>query len=271
MASSERVVVVTGGAKGIGLACARAFAAEGNSVVIADVEDAPGAAAAEELTQAGHKAQFVACDVGERLHIHNLMADTLDSFGRVDVLVNNAGIVAPGDILALDEADFDRVLRVNLKGAFLASQAVARQMVKQIEAEGAGPDTAARYAIVNISSVNAITAVPDQLAFTVSKGALNQLTRVMALALARHGIRVNAIGPGSINADIMRTEMSDVGQRKGVLSRTPLGRIGDPDEVASIALFLASSAASYVTGQCIYADGGRLALNYTVPTKDSAR
>ncbi len=266
MARSDKVVIVTGGARGIGLACARRFARNGYKVVIADIDEKAGASARDEITAAGSDALFVHCDVGERLDIHNLMAATLDSFNRVDVLINNAAVAAGADFLNQEEADFDRVMQVNLKGAFLASQAAARQMVAQIEEDAAQTDPVANrsYSIINMSSVNAILAVADQVPYVVSKGAINQLTRVMALALARYGIRVNAIGPGSINTDVMKSVVRDSNARRDVLERTPLGRIGEADEIAAIAQFLASKDASYVTGQCIYADGGRLPLNYTV-------
>ena len=146
------------------------------------------------------------------------------------------------------------MLRVNLKGAFLVGQAAAAQMVGQ----GGGG------AIVNMSSVNAVLAIPNQVPYNVSKGGLNQLTRVMALALAPHRIRVNAIGPGTILTDMAKVVMEDEAARQKILSRTPLGRCGEVEEIAHIAVFLASDESSYITGQCIYADGGRLALNYTV-------
>jgi glucose 1-dehydrogenase len=148
---------------------------------------------------------------------------------------------------------------VNLKGIFLAGQAAARQMVKQ----GRGG------AIINMSSVNAVVAIPNQVPYVVSKGAVNQLTKVMALALAAHGIRVNGIGPGTILTELAKKAV--LGNRESerrILSRTPLGRMGDPEEIARVAAFLASDDASYLTGQTIYADGGRLALNYTVPVPD---
>jgi NAD(P)-dependent dehydrogenase (short-subunit alcohol dehydrogenase family) len=154
------------------------------------------------------------------------------------------------------------VLRVNLKGVFLVGQAVARQMVKQIAAGGAPG------AIVNMSSINAVVAIAGLAAYSASKGGINQLTKVMALSLAPHGIRVNAIGPGSIMTDMLASITTDKAARHRVLSRTPLGRVGDPSEIASIAAFLVSDDASYVTGQTIYADGGRLPLNYTVAVKD---
>ena len=256
-----KVAVITGGAKGIGLACAERLSAEGATVVIADVEEAAGEAAAEDLCDRNREAMFVTCDVARKLDVRNLVTATLDSYGAIDVLVNNAGIVAGGDFLEISEADFDRVLAVNLKGAFLVGQAVARQMVEQI-GSGGRPGS-----IINMSSINAVFAIPNQVPYTVSKGGMNQLTKVMALSLAPYGIRVNAIGPGSIMTDILRSVASDQGARQRILSRTPLGRIGEPAEIAAIAAFLASDDASYITGQTIYADGGRLPLNYTVPVR----
>jgi NAD(P)-dependent dehydrogenase (short-subunit alcohol dehydrogenase family) len=166
------------------------------------------------------------------------------------------------EFLDLTEADFDRVLRVNLKGAFLVGQAAARQMVAQVAA-GGEPG-----AVVNMSSVNAVFAIATQVPYSVSKGGMNGLTKVMALALAPHGIRVNAIGPGSITTDMLASVVTDKEARRRVLSRTPLGRIGDPAEIAAIAAFLVSDEASYITGQTLYADGGRLPLNYTVPVAE---
>ena len=261
MLLENKVAVVTGGAKGIGRAIARRFLEEGARVVIADTDDDAGPALVEELKPLG-RIRYVECDVGERLDVRNMVAATIDAFGDIDVLVNNAAILVKADFLNLDPEDFDRVLRVNLKGAFLCSQAVARHMVERIR-EGGVPG-----AIVNLSSVNAVFAIPDQVPYSVSKGGLSQLTKVMALSLAPHGIRVNAIGPGSIATDMLESVMSNPAVRNTILSRTPLGRIGEPREIAAIAAFLASDQASYVTGQTIYADGGRLPLNYTVPVKD---
>jgi NAD(P)-dependent dehydrogenase (short-subunit alcohol dehydrogenase family) len=256
-----KVAIITGGAKGIGLACAERMSADGAKVVIADVEEEAGESAAGELARQGREVMFVNCDVSAKLDVRNLVTATLDAYGAIDILVNNAGIVAGGDFLDISEADFDRVLAVNLKGAFLVGQAVARQMVEQVNS-GAKPGS-----IINMSSVNAVFAIANQVPYTVSKGGMNQLTKVMALALAPHGIRVNAIGPGSIMTDILKSVASDEEARRRILSRTPLGRIGDPAEIAAIAAFLASDDASYITGQTIYADGGRLPLNYTVPVR----
>lgn len=256
-----RTAIVTGGAKGIGLAIVTRLASEGARVMIADIDEAAGAAAV--ATASGHgEVLFTATDVAERLDVHNLVAKTVDAFGSINALVNNAGIVHAADFLDLEEADFDRVLSVNLKSAFLCSQAVARHMVKQIaDGEAAG-------SIVNMSSINDTLAIANQVAYSVSKGGVSQLTKVMALSLAPHGIRVNAVGPGSIMTDMLASVADNPEMQNRILSRTPLGRIGDPSEIAAVTAFLLSEDASYVTGQTIYADGGRMPLNYTVPVKE---
>ena len=261
----DRVAIVTGGANGIGKACARRLSEDGFLVVIADIDRDAGAALADELGAERNKALFVACDVSDRLSVNNLLSETRSAFDRLDVLVNNAGIVAKCDILDLSEADFDKVIGVNLRGSFLVAREAARQMVEQIEEAGERTeDVRRRYAIINMSSVNGVMAIPDQLAYCVSKGAINQMTKSMSLALAKYGIRVNAIGPGSINTDVLKSVNDNPEAMANIMSRTPLQRIGDPDEVASVASFLASKDASYITGTTIYADGGRLAMSYTV-------
>ncbi len=245
MRLKDKICIITGGANGIGAACARTFAREGAKVVVADIH-----APRETLD-----ALFVEADVSNKFSAERLVSTTLKRHGRIDVLVNNAGITHAADFLDCAEEDFDRVLRVNLKGMFLCGQAVAREMVKQKN----------HGSIINMSSVNGVLAIPNQVPYVVSKGGVNQLTKVMAMSLAPHGVRVNGIGPGTIGTELAKKAVlgSDEARRK-VMSRTPLGRLGEPDEVANVALFLASEESSYLTGQTIYPDGGRLALNYTV-------
>ncbi|MEN0654222.1 MULTISPECIES: SDR family NAD(P)-dependent oxidoreductase [Hyphobacterium] len=265
MPAQDRVAIVTGAANGIGKACARRLAEDGFRVVVADIEDTAGKSLAEELGAAKDRALYVDCDVSDRLSVNNLLAETRSAFGRLDVLVNNAGIIAKGNILSLSDDDFDKVMSVNLRGSFMVARAAARQMVEQIEEDSERPDDVRRrYAIVNMSSINAVVAIADQLAYCATKGAINQMTKAMALALAPHGIRVNAVGPGSVNTDVLKAVLDDRSAMERVLSRTPIRRVADPDEIASVVAFLASSDSSYITGECIYADGGRLALNYTV-------
>ena len=244
-----RVCIVTGGAQGIGEACIRRFAREGAQVVIADIDDARGTALAAELGGLyGH------CDVGDKAQVDALVAQTLAAHGRIDVLVNNAGIFKAADFLDISEDDFDAVLRVNLKGSFLMGQAVARAMAKA----GTG-------SIVNMSSVNAVLAIPTIASYNVSKGGINQLTRVMALSLADQGIRVNAVAPGTIATELAtRAVLTSDEAKARIMSRTPMRRLGEPSEIADTVAYLASDAASYITGEIVVVDGGRMTLNYTV-------
>ena len=245
-----RVVIVTGAAQGIGEACARRFAREGARVVVADVQDARGQALAAELG-----ASYLHCDVGDKAQVDALVAQVMRAHGRIDVLVNNAGIFKAADFLDVTEADFDAVLRVNLKGAFLVGQACARAMA-----------AAGRGAIVHMSSVNGTLAIPNIASYNVSKGGINQLTRAMALALADKGVRVNAVGPGTIATELAaQAVLTSEEARNKIMMRTPMKRLGEPGEIADVVAYLASDAASYVTGEIVMADGGRLALNYTVP------
>lgn len=255
MRLAGRRALVTGGAHGIGLACAQAFAREGADVVLVDI-DAPGVEAAAKALAAetGRRCEGLACDISDAQAALAMVDRAAQAIGPLDILVNNAGILAPGDILTTTLEDFDRVLAVNLRAVFVIGQAVAKAMV-------AG---GIKGAIINMSSINAVLAIPNQVPYVTSKGAINQLTKTMALGLAPHGIRVNAIGPGTIATDILKGVMKDEAAKKGVLARTPLKRFGEPDEIGRVAVFLASDDASYMTGQTIYPDGGRLALNYTV-------
>ena len=249
-----KVAVVTGAARGIGAACARRFAAEGADVVIADILEEKGEATAQAIRDEGGSAVFVPCDTGDGPQARALIEKTVERHGRIDVLVNNAAISAIADFLDVTEEDFDRVLRVNLRGYFLVGQAAAREMA----AAGSG-------SIVNMSSVNGELAIASIAPYVVSKGGVNQLTSVMALALAPRGVRVNAIGPGTILTEMSQSLITDESAWRRILSRTPMGRVGQPEEIAGIAVFLASDDSSYVTGQVIYADGGRMRLNYTMP------
>ncbi len=250
-----RVIVITGSAQGIGAACAERCAHDGASVALWDVNEADNATLSQRIADRGGKAVAMRCDVSRKADVDAALSATLAAFGRVDALINNAGIFKAADFLAITEADWDAVLDVNLKGAFLVAQAVAREMVR----------AGTRGAIVNMSSVNAVLAIPSIASYNVSKGGINQLTRVMALALADHGIRVNAVAPGTIATELARQAVLGSDEaRARIMSRTPLRRLGEPSEIADVCAFLVSSASSYMTGEVVTVDGGRMALNYTV-------
>lgn len=264
----DRVVIITGAARGIGLGCARRFFEDGFSVVMADRDGVAGQLALREIgADDSPRAVFLQCDVSDKLAVHNLMAETLARFGHVDVLINNAGVALKGGALDLSTEHFDQVMAVNLRGAFILSQAAAKHMVKRLEESDDRTDryTNQGLCIINMSSINADLALPDYLAYCVSKGGLKQLTKAMALELAPYGIRVNAIAPGSIRTDMLAGVADNAEAQRTLLSRTPLGRAGHVDEVANIAAFLASDQSSYVTGETLVVDGGRMALNYTMP------
>ena len=242
--------LITGGARGIGYASAEAIAESGARIILADI-DAEGVAAASE--RLGGDTLGLVCDMGRADRI-SAMFDRIEAeCGPLSILVNCAGIAEPCDFLETSVERFRSVIDVNLTGPFLATQRAARSM---IAAGIAG-------SIVNMSSINAQVAIPAIAAYCASKGGISQLTRVSALALAPHGIRVNAVGPGSIDTAMMASVNADPEAMKTVLSRTPLKRIGTPREIGEVVAFLASDKASYITGETIYVDGGRLGLNYT--------
>ena len=239
-----RHALVTGGARGIGLAISRRLAAEGARVLMVD-RDEHIASVADMLDQPHLVIDLLETEAVDRMFDH---ADEV--LGSLDVLVNNAAITKTADIIDLEVEDFDRIMALNARVPMLAVQAAAKRMIK----EGRGGS------IINISSVSGKLGVPGQVAYGMSKGAVRQLTTSTAVALAKHEIRVNAVAPGTIETELAKSVMGDQ-LRQTVLSRTPLQRLGEPDEIAAAVAFLASDDASYITGQTLYVDGGRLSLN----------
>lgn len=257
MKLQNKVAIVTGAAQGLGWACAERLHADGAKVLLVDIREDLLKARAKKL---GDRAAWCLVDLSNlsQAKADAIVNTAVQQLGGVDILINNAGIVHVDEFVDLPEDIFDKVLSINLRTPFLLGQAAAKVMIRQ--ARGGS--------IVNMSSVNAILAIPTSVAYAVSKGGIKQLTAAMAVSLIPHGIRVNAIGPGTILTDLAKnTVLSDEAKRRVILSRTPAGRCGDPSEVASVASFLCSDDASYVVGQTVYVDGGRLVLNYTVPVQ----
>lgn len=245
----NRSVIVCGAGSAIGAAAARRFANDGDRLVLADRNESALRALAEEL--AGRtQAVFVTADARTRLGVHNIIAEALEAYDRLDVLVNAGLAVASSDFVDMSEDQFSEMIAGNLTSAFLLNQAAARQFLKQIEE---GVEDREPGAIVNLISVEAVTAAPDRTAFAAAQGGVKQLTKAVALALSEHGVRANAVGIGAIQAEYLRDF-----DLKSARDTVPLNRVGDPEEVAEAIFFLASPAASYITGQTIFVDGGRL-------------
>ncbi len=247
--TDKPIALITGGAQGIGYACAEALIEDGFDVILADIKADEVAQAARDLNA---RAALV-CDMGDPVAVNAMFDKIAAEHGALSALVNNAGVAMPGDFLDYDLDAFNRVIDINLRGVFIATQRAARAMV-EAGIEGA---------IVNMSSVNAQVAIPAIPAYCASKGGVMQLTKVAALALAKHNIRVNAVGPGSIDTEMMAGVNASPEAFRVAMSRTPLGRPGTAREIADVVAFLCSKRASYITGETIYVDGGRLGLNYT--------
>lgn len=259
MKLANRVAIVTGAARGIGLACARRFAEDGASVMLSDINADGLAAAAKGLADEGFTVATHVTDVSRRAELDQLVDATVARFGRLDIMLNNAGIALTQDFMTISEDDFDRVMGINLRGAFFGLQSAARAMI-------AG---GWKGVIINMSSINSRLANPSVATYAISKGGLNQVTGTGAVALAPHGIRVVGIGPGTIATEMLNMGfLTNEAQGRMILSRTPAGRLGEASEVAAVASFLASDDASYMTGQTVYPDGGRMILNYVMPEQN---
>ena len=247
--ADKKIALVTGGAQGIGYACAEALKEDGHAIILADLASDTLSEAAKPLG-----ATAIPCDMSDLSQITALFDQIEADHGTVSVLVNNAGVALPGEFLSYDLETFQKVIAINLTGVFAATQRAANAMV------AAGIEGA----IINMSSINAQLAIPAIPAYCASKGGVMQITKSAAIALAKHNIRVNAVGPGSIDTAMMAGVNADPKAFDTAMSRTPLRRLGTPREIADVVAFLASPKASYITGETIYVDGGRLGLNYTV-------
>ncbi len=248
-----KVALVTGAGSGIGHAIAQCFGREGASVVVnyfGYEEQAEQLAA--ELSKSCRKSIAVKADVSDRQQVYAMVKQTIDELGRLDILVNNAGIESPSPFLDIPEESWDKMLAVDLKGAFLCMQACGRVMRDR----GGG-------AVVNISSVHEDVPFPGFAPYCAAKGGMRMLMRSASLELAKYGIRVNNIAPGAVATPINEQTMHDPEKMELLKTVVPLGRMGTPEEVANVALFLASGRSSYVTGSTYYVDGGM--VRYTRP------
>lgn len=244
-----KVAVVTGGGTGIGKAIALAMAEAGASVVVCGLRlDQCEQTCLEISNRFGSKTLAHACDVCEKVQIEHLVDKVLSEFGRLDILVNNAGVTSNFHVLDLAEEEWTRVINTNLKGPFLFSQAAGRAMARS----GGG-------VIINIGSQLGEVARPNKAHYVSSKGGIRMLTKALALDLAAHGIRVNSVAPGPVETDLAAPLLRDPVARSAVLDRIPLGRVGQPADIAGAVVFLASEAASFITGTTLFVDGGYLA------------
>jgi len=253
-----KVAVVTGGSSGIGQAIAVAFAREGASVVVDYVGDEHGAdetmAKIAGLPEGAGKAVAHIADISKPEDVHGLLQRAVDEFGRLDVWVNNAGIEKKAAFVDFPVESFDKIVAVNLRGPFLCSQAAARQMILQNEGEKKGGR------IINISSIHEDMTMPTNAPYCATKGGLRMLMRTIAVELAPHGITVNNIGPGATYTPIDADVIADTKLNAEILAGIPMGRWGKPEEVAMMAVYLASDDAGYVTGSTLFIDGGMMRM-----------
>ena len=241
-----KVALVAGGGGGIGGAGAEGLAREGAAILCADIDIASAEATATRIRTAGGRASATALDVRERAAVDAAVAAVVREFGRLDVLVECAGVSHGGSFLDLDASEWNRVIAVNLTGMFHLGQAAARQMVLQ---QSGG-------SIINVTSQLAEVARPERAAYVASKGGGRSLTHAMALDLAPHGIRVNAIAPGPTLTGLTRASYTDPERRRSTIAQVPLGRLGDPQDLVGAILFLASDESRWVTGSTVTVDGG---------------
>ncbi len=243
MILKDKVAIITGSARGIGKSIATLFARQGAKVVISDIADEIGEKTAQEIKELGGEAIYLHCDVSDPEDAERLIRSTVESFGRLDILVNNAGITRDSLLVRMKDEDWNRVISINLTGTFNCTRAAAKVMMRQRDG-----------CIINIASVAGIMGNVGQVNYSASKAGVIGITKSAARELARRGVRVNAIAPGFIMTEM--TAKLPEAERERILEMVPLGKPGTPEDVANVALFLASDAARYITGQVIRVDGG---------------
>lgn len=245
MRLNDKIAIVTGSTRGIGLAIAKQFLKEGARVVINGRKQKDCDKIAKEL---GKNAIAIGADVSKAKEVQNLIDETVKKFGKLDIIVNNAGIVHMKNFIELTEEEWDRMMEVDLKGVFLCSQKTAKQMIKQ----GNGGK------IINISSIAGFVGFPRLAHYCAAKAGVIELTKEVAIELAPHKINVNCIGPGVIETDMTKGLLNDEKMKQGLLMKIPLNRIGKPEDIAHAAVYLASNESDYTTGITLFVDGGWL-------------
>jgi L-rhamnose 1-dehydrogenase len=248
MRFKEKVVIVTGAARGIGRAIALGFAHEGARLAIADIRTKQAEETVKLARSKGGEAFFVFTDVSKPEDVSRLVEDTLNTYGTIDILVNDAGICPFREFLDMPVEVWDQVQDVNLRGVFLCSQSVAKVMVER----------GIQGRIINISSISAYVGGAQQAHYCASKAGINLLTASMAISLGQYGITCNAVLPGPIETDVNKEDLADAAKREYFIHRTPLGRIGEPQDVVGPVLFFASQEAGWCTGSTLVVDGGIL-------------
>lgn len=245
MRLKHKVAVITGGGSGIGAGIAKMFAHEGAQVVVCGRREEQLQQVVNEIDQSGGEAIYCIADVSVQSQVQEMIQTTIMKFGTIDILVNNAGVFIADDIMSTSEKEWDTVMNIDAKGVYITSKAVLPTMVKN----GTGK-------IINIASIAGLFGFQKAAAYCAAKGAVVNLTREMALDYAPKGIYVNAIAPGIIDTDMTKAFLSDAQTKQGFMSKTPVGRVGTPNDIAYAAVFLASSESDFIAGQILVVDGG---------------
>lgn len=245
----HKVAIITGSRRGIGRGIAEEMAKEGCKIVISDVDLNESIKTAREIAEHYHVETLgIKCDVSNKNDVEKLVLATVKHFGQIDIMVNNAGVFVQKALMDMTEKDWDFVLDINLKGCFLCTQAAVREMIK----------SNVHGKVISIASIAGAVGFTNSSAYCASKGGIINLTRELALELAPYGINVNAIGPGVIETKMTEGMLANAEAKKSLLAQTPIGRVGQPEDIGKAAVYLASEESSFVTGQTLFVDGGWL-------------
>jgi len=244
---TDKIAIITGGGSGIGRRVALAFAEYGAKSILADIDQKAADLVASEINAKGGRAIALRVDVTQPGEVQDMVDSALNSFGRIDILFNNAGISIRGPAESFSLEDWNKVIAVNLTGMFISAQTVGKVMIKQ-----------GRGKIINTASVSAKLGHPGNIAYAAAKHGVAGMTKVMAVEWAKHGVTVNCIGPGVIKTPLTMKALEDPNKFQDLVSKIPMGRLGAPEDIIGAVIFLASPASNYMTGQTIYIEGGRM-------------